>query len=101
MANLQFFRENFDKFLEDARIQAESLSNDLKDIPESLQQTVQQVQEQVAHLSENLSAASKDLFTGKLLQKDFRSELQQLVSHLETEMEELYSRIKSAIDKAK
>lgn len=101
MANLQFFRENFDKFLEDAKIQAESLSNDLKDIPESLQQTAQQVQEQVAHLSENLSAASKDLFSGELLQKDFRPELQQVVSHLEMEVEELFTKIKSAIDKAK
>jgi predicted transcriptional regulator len=101
MANLQFFRENFDKFLEDAKIQAESLGNDLKDIPETIQQTAQQIHEQVSHLSDNISSASQELFSGELLKKDFRPELQQVVTKLEMEVEELFTRIKSAIDKAK
>ena len=101
MANLQFFMENFDKFLEDTKIQVESLGNDLKDLPESLQQTARGVEEQVASITERIPAASRELLSGALLKRDLRPELSQAVSHLEMEVDELFTRIKSAIEKAK
>lgn len=101
MANLQFFRENFDKFLEDAKVQVESLTNDFKDIPDGIQETLAQFQQELPHLGEKFATASRNVLNGTLVNKDFRPALQEIVSHLEKEVDNIYVRIKSAIEKAK
>lgn len=101
MADLEFFRANFDRFLADAQVQIESLSNDLKDLPNTLQQVVIEGQGKVEEVKALVEQGIADLQSGELLSKDYTPEIKDAVEKLETAVQEIYVSIRNAIENAK
>lgn len=101
MADFKFLIDNFDKLMAEASIQFESLSNDLKALPVTLEQTIANVQVQAEDIKEKVETATQQLLSGELLQQDFRPELQKIVADVEEKVDAVFSEIKSAIERAK
>jgi hypothetical protein len=101
MPDFKFFIDNFDKLLADAGIQVESLTNDLKALPATLEQTIANVQVQAEAIKEQVDATTQQLLSGELFQQDFRPELQKIVADVEGKVDAVLSEIKSAIERAK
>lgn len=101
MADFKFLIENFDKLMSEAGIQVESLTNDLKALPATLEQTIANVQVQAEDIKEKVEAATQQLLNAELLQQDFRPELQRIVADMEEKVDAVFSEIKSAIERAK
>ena len=101
MEDFKFFIDNFDKLMADAGIQVESLTNDLKALPETLEQTIANVQVQAEAIKEKVEATTQQLLSGELLQQDFRPELQKIVADVEEKVDAVFTEIKSAIERAK
>jgi archaellum component FlaC len=101
MANFQFFMDNFDKLMEDAKVQVESLSNDLKDLPMTVETLLIKGQEQLHEAKEQAELLSAKVISGEVFKKDYKPELQKVVSELETATHQIFASIKTAIENAK
>lgn len=101
MANFKFFVDNFDQLLDDAKVQVESLSNDLKELPETVQGLLAEGQEKLHVAREQADLLKTQILTGEIFQKDYKPEIQKVVSELETATQQIFESIKTAISNAK
>jgi|GEM_PF-3681174 len=101
MANFQFFKENLDKFVQDAKVQVESLQNDIKVLPETVQQILANSQVLLGEARVKFEALSDEVIKGDFLKKDYRPEIEKVVVELQTSVSRMFDSIKDAINKAK
>ena len=99
--DLQFFKENFDKFLADAKVQVESFQNDVQSVPQFVNETLENVKLQSEDLIGKLQSTSQEVLKGDFLKKDFSTEIQNAVSSAQAVVNNAFDSIKEAIEKAK
>lgn len=99
--DLQFFKENFDKFLADAKVQVESIQNDVQSAPQILNETIENVKFQSQDLIAKLQSTSQEVLKGDFLKKDYSADVQNAISGAQDLVNKAFDSIKEAIEKAK
>lgn len=101
MASLDFLKKNIDQLVADVKTQAASIQNDIKILPETIQQLAANSQVLLGEARMKFEAVSDDLLKGDLFKKDYTPEIQKVVVELQTSVTKMLDSIKNAIEKAK
>lgn len=101
MANFDFIKKNAEQLIADAKIHVASIQNDIKVLPETVQQLAANSQVLLGEARMKFEAVSDDLLKGDLFKKDYKPEIQKVVVELQTSVTKMLDSIKNAIEKAK
>lgn len=101
MANLDFIKNNFDQFVNDVKVQVSSIQNDIKILPETIQQVAANSQVLMGEARIKIESLSDGFLKGDLLKKNYKPEVQRVVVELQTSITKMLDSIKNAIEKAK
>lgn len=101
MASLDFFKNNVDQFVSDVKVQISSIQNDIKVLPETIQQIAANSQVLMGEARIKLESLTDGIIQGDLLKKDYKPEIQRVVVELQTSVTKMLDSIKNAIEKAK
>ncbi len=101
MSNFNFIKGNLDQLVSDAKVQIESIKNDIRILPETLEQIAANSQVLMGQARMQIESVSDDLLKGKFFNKDYQSEIKHVVVELQTSVTKMLDSIKNAIEKAK
>ena len=101
MSKFDSIKINFDQIVSDVKVQFESIQNDIKVIPGTIEQIAANSQEFLGMARVQFEAASDKIFKEKILNKDYKPEIQRVVTELQTSVIKMLDSIKNAIEKAK
>ncbi|MCO5233660.1 MAG: hypothetical protein LC105_07835 [Chitinophagales bacterium] len=101
MANLESFKKNWDLFISDVKIQVESVKNDIKVLPETIEQLASNSQVLLGQAKAQLQTISAEFQNGNLLKKDFKPQIKKVTVELQTAVIKMLDSVKHAIEKAK
>ncbi|HUH75570.1 MAG TPA: hypothetical protein VLZ75_14340 [Chitinophagales bacterium] len=101
MSNFDSIKNNVDQIISDVKVQIASIQNDIKILPETVEQIAANSQVLLGQARMQIEAVSDDLLKGKLFKKDYKPEIQRVVTELQTSVIKMLDSIKNAIEKAK
>lgn len=101
MASIDFIKNNLDQLIADTKVQLESIQNDIKVLPETIQQIAANSQVLMSEARTKLESVADGFINGDLLKKDYKPEIQKVVVELQTSVTKILDSIKKAIEKAK
>lgn len=101
MASFDFIKNNFDQFVSDVKVQISSIQNDIKILPETIQQVAANSQVLLGEARIKIESLADGVINGDLLKKDYKPEIQRVVVELQSSVTKMLDSIKNAIEKAK
>lgn len=101
MANLEFIKNNIEQLIADVKVQVSSIQNDIKVLPETVQQIAANSQVLLGEARMTFEAVSDEFVKGELFKKDYKPEIQKVVVELQSSVTKMLDSIKNAIEKAK
>ena len=101
MSKFNSIKNNFDQIVSDVKVQFESIQNDIKVIPGTIEQIAANSQEFLGMARVQFEAVSDKILNEKILKKDYKPEIQRVVTELQTSVIKMLDSIKNAIEKAK
>lgn len=101
MAGVDFIKNNFNQLISDVKVQISSIENDIKILPETIQQVASNSQVLLGEVRIKFESLADGIIHGDLLKKDYKPEIQRVVVELQTSVTKMLDSIKNAIEKAK
>lgn len=101
MAGVDFIKNNFNQLISDVKVQISSIENDIKILPETIQQVASNSQVLLGEARIKFESLADGIIHGDLLKKDYKPEIQRVVVELQTSVTKMLDSIKNAIEKAK
>lgn len=101
MSNFESIKNNLSQIISDVKIQIESIQNDIKILPETIQQIAANSQVLLGQARMQIEAISDEVLNGKIFNKDYKPEIQRVVTELQSSVIKMLDSIKTAIEKAK
>lgn len=101
MSSLDNFRVQINQILSDTKVQIVSIQNDLEIVPETIRQLTSNAQFLLDEALIKIEALSKQLMNDKVINDQNRSQINKAVAELQKMVNNTYSFIKGAINKAK
>lgn len=101
MSNFESIKNNLSQIISDVKIQIESIQNDIKILPETIQQIAANSQVLLGQARMQIEAVSDEVLNGKIFNKDYKPEIQRVVTELQSSVIKMLDSIKTAIEKAK
>ena len=101
MSNFDSIKNNLNQLLADAKIQIESVKNDFRVLPETVAQIASNSQVLMGQARMQVEAVSDEILKGDFFKKDYKPEVQRVVTELQTSVVKMLDSIKNAIQKAK
>lgn len=101
MSNLDSIKTNFNQIVSDIKVQFESIQNDIKVLPETVEQIAANSQVLLGQARMQIETVSDEIIKGKFFKKDYKPEIQRVVTELQTSVIKMLDSIKNAIEKAK
>lgn len=101
MSNFESIKSNLSQIISDVKIQIESIQNDIKILPETIQQIAANSQVLLGQARMQIEAVSDEVLNGKIFNKDYKPEIQRVVTELQSSVIKMLDSIKTAIEKAK
>ncbi len=101
MANLEFIKKNIEQLVADVKVQVSSIQNDIKVLPETVQQLAANSQVLLGEARMKFESVTDEFVKGDLFKKDYKPEIQRVVTELQTSVTKMLDSVKNAIEKAK
>ncbi|MCO5229855.1 MAG: hypothetical protein M9958_01735 [Chitinophagales bacterium] len=99
--NLESFKKNLDLFVSDVKVQIDSIQNDIKVFPETLEQLAANSQVLFGQAKAQFQTIGAEFKNGNLLKKDFKPQIQKVTVELQTAVIKMLDSVKRAIENAK
>lgn len=99
--NKETLESKLNLFLSDVKVQLKSVQNDIRLIPETVEQIAANSQVLLGQARMGIESMTDKLVDGDLFKKDYKLQIQHVVTELQTSVVKMLDSIKNAIEKAK
>lgn len=101
MINQETLKNGFQQLMADTKVQMESIQNDIRLIPETLEQLAENSQVLMGQTRMQIEAMTDKIMDGTFFQKEYKTQIQHTVTELQTAVVKMLDSIKNAIEKAR
>lgn len=99
--DIQELKAKAELFLNDAKIQVEAMSSDLKNVPAEIEKFLKTAPEHVEKLSVEIQSAAERIKTGTYVTEEGKNDIKNFVSKVEGKVNQLLDTAKEWIQKSK
>lgn len=101
MSTTHNFKQQIDQVLSDIKVQINSIQNDLEIVPETIQQIAKNAQVILDEALIKVEALSKQVMNDKIINDQNKAQIHKAVNELQKVINNTFSFVKEAINKAK